>query len=322
LEHWEWKYLDNPITERIITVAEKDSEIIGASHLTMCSISIGDEIFIAGNGADVATHPEHRRKGVYNRLRQLKKQDVIDKSVFWYGITSNPILIKKHDQKGSDVVFPSQKAVIYMRMQTVSASRSSWIKKMGYLILRSFNSITNRSPQQKNPFRIESTKRFDERVLSLMKESKKVYKYLMERDAKYLNWRYADPRGGNYHILSAYEGEKLLGFIVVRINKYEKSNPLGYVMDLMVEPSRLDVADSLMKEGLKLFLKEEVNVVYYLGVEGNHHTSVLRRNGFVNSRESLLWNYIDYPGVRDLSVIIRELSSGEIYFTFGDFDWM
>ncbi len=209
-----------------------------------------------------------------------------------------------------------------MKLNDIDEYRSKWFKKMGYRLLKNFNTLTNRNIPKTSDFQIEPTIKFDERANHLLEKNKKEYGYILERDKNYLNWRYADPRGGAYRIWSAVEEGNLLGFIVSRINRYEKDNPIGYIMDLLVDPGRLDVADSLMHAGLEYLDDEGVNVMYFLGIEGGFLEKVLRRNGFVNSREKLLWNYTDDFITSKLNNFIKKTSSREVYFSFGDFDWI
>ena len=322
LEHWRWKFLSCPIEPRIVIVAEKDNEIVGVSHLMPCMIHLGKETVLGANGCDVATHPDHRRKGVYNRTRKFKEEKALEKGiVLFYGIESNPILIKKNLKNGPDVLIP-HKVVMYVRVRDLARAHVGAIKKTGYSLIKNFNIVTNRSPKSITDFRIESSECFDERVNGLLERNKQVYGYIMVRNKEFLNWRYADPRGGDYRIWLAYDEEVFMGYIVTRINRYDEDNPVGCIMDLLVEPSRFDVADSLMKMGLGYFDGQDVNMVYFLGVQGSSLEWILRGNGFVNSRKRLLWNYFDSSLVREVGGIIRNISSNEIYFSYGDIDWI
>jgi hypothetical protein len=50
--------------------------------------------------------------------------------------------------------------------------------------------------------------------------------FIVERRRDYLNWRYLDPSAGQYVIKQAESDEgRLLGFCVLRINRYLKDYP-------------------------------------------------------------------------------------------------
>jgi hypothetical protein len=325
LEHWRWKFLSCPIEPRMIVVAEKDDEIAGVSHSMPYMIHIGKEAVLGANGCDVATHPDHQKKGVYSRIRVFKEEKILEKGiVLTYGIETNPILIKKNLENGPDVLVPHE-VVMYIRIRDLARAnlgKQGAIKKTGYSLLKNFNIATNRSPKNITDFRIKSAEFFDERVNDLLERNKQVYRYIMVRDKEFLNWRYADPRGGDYRIWMAYDDEVLLGYIVAKINRYDEDNLLGCIMDLMVEPSRFDVADALMKVGLDYIDGQDVNRVYFIGVRGGSLEGILRGNGFVNSRRRVLWNYIDNSLVQEVGGVIRNMSNSEIYFSYGDIDWM
>ncbi len=55
---------------------------------------------------------------------------------------------------------------------------------------------------------------------------------------EYLNWRYSDRRGGDYILKEAIEGERALGYVVLRVNGYQEKYPVGYIVDLLALPGR------------------------------------------------------------------------------------
>lgn len=77
-----------------------------------------------------------------------------------------------------------------------------------------------------------------------------------------------------------------------------------------------------MKTALLDLDEKDVNVVYYLGIIDNPLDTIVRRNGFVNSRERILWNYWEHSLVADYANVLKKLPSERIYFTYGDIDWI
>lgn len=330
LDHWRWKYLDNPIGPVSVFVAEEGGVIVGSSHLMPCLVNIERYSVLGGNGADVCTHPDHRRKGVYNKILDFQEPIVLENDVlFWFGIETNPILIKKNLQDGSDEVI-HHKVALYVRIKDVdrhlrvTSLDSPFIKKIGYRIFQKINKLILKDSLRRkiSSYEIRKTYHFEEGADILFEKVKSYYRYSIERDSVYLNWRYCDPRGGDYHIWSAFHESQLLGFVVSRINKYQENYPVGHILDLIFEPTRIDVADALLKTALSDLDEKEVNIVYYLGITDNPLDTLVKRNGFVDSRERILWNYVGHSLVTEYANTLKKLPSERVYFTYGDIDWI
>ena len=330
IEHWRWKYLDNPVGPLLIFVVEKEGVIVGSYHSVPRLVNIEGHTVLGSIDADVCTHPDHRRKGVYNMILDFLEPIIPRKDViFWYGIESNPILIKKHIHDGTDKVAP-HKAALYIRVKdldrhlSVTSSNFSFIKKMGYRFFEKKNDFFNRASLRSNVshYDIVRTYRFEKQVDDLFKKVKNYYHYIIERDSDYLNWRYCDPRGGDYHIWSAFHEKNLLGFVVSRINCYQEDYPTGHILDLIYDPTRLDVADALLKIALSDFDENKVNITHYLGITDNPLDTVVKSNGYVNSRKQILWTYEWLSPVTEYANIFKKLPSERVYFTYGDIDWI
>jgi len=330
LEHWRWKYLDNPIDPVLVFVAEKGGEIVGSSHLMPCLVNIGGYTVLGSNGADVCTHPEHRRKGVYSKILDFQEPIVLENDVlFWFGIDTNPILIKKNLQDGSDEVVP-HRAALYVKIKDVdrhlrvTSQKYPFIKKIGYRVFEKMNRLgfNNSLTSNNTSFEIKITNHFEEEADILFEEFRGFFGYIIERNSEYLNWRYCDPRGGDYRIWSAFDEKRLLGFVVSRINRHDINYPTGHILDLIFKTSRLDVADALLKIALLDLDEKGVNVVYYLGITDNPLDTIVRRNGFVNSRERILWEYWGHSLMADYANVLKKLPSERVYFTYGDIDWI
>jgi len=97
LDHWRWKYLDNPVGQSQIAVCLKNDEIIGCAHLIPLKLKIGDEVYSSCYGTDVAVHPDYRGLGIYNRLNSLR-HDLASKAGYFYSFhpTRNPVLLRHH----------------------------------------------------------------------------------------------------------------------------------------------------------------------------------------------------------------------------------
>jgi len=161
------------------------------------------------------------------------------------------------------------------------------LKKQGYLFLKALSNIRNiftRPPYSPSEFPIKVINRFDERINLFWDETKEHYKFIVERNQDYLNWRYCDPRGGNYVVKQVEEDGHILGYSVLRINRYRAEYPEGYIVDLLTLPDRLDVASALITDAVHHFDDLEINIVLSTVVKDHPYETLFKRQGFLDSR--------------------------------------
>jgi hypothetical protein len=70
LDHWRWKFEENPLKKISIAVSESDDSIIGCAHLTLQNIKIGSKNLLCFQTVDTVVHPDFRRMGLFARARK------------------------------------------------------------------------------------------------------------------------------------------------------------------------------------------------------------------------------------------------------------
>jgi ribosomal protein S18 acetylase RimI-like enzyme len=104
------------------------------------------------------------------------------------------------------------------------------------------------------------------------------------RTIEYLNWKYAYPGIGDFRKFIAREKGMILGYMVLRINRYNPNYPVGYIVDLVTEEGRDDVVSELIDRALLYFEEEDVNIVNFLTVKNQPDIKILKSYGFIDSR--------------------------------------
>ena len=300
LDHWKWKYLDNPTNGSVMSLALSDDEVVGCFGLFIQRIKIGDRSYLCSNGVDVAVHPDFRRMGIYNKMWDLMKELKIDTGIkFHFGVEGNPIIIQKNLKLGFHL-FPFS-VLQFIRMHDIDMhlrlrpTKYAKFKKYGFQLLKFYNTHAFAIPSltsSADDSHICEIKRFDNRVNTFWNEIKNHYNFIMERTKDYLNWRYCDPRGGNYIVKIAEKKGDILGYSITRINKYEIEYPTGYIVDIITLPNRFDVFNILVKNAVQHFNDNNINLVQSLVIKNHFHERLLRSHGFLNIRNKL---YLNYP---------------------------
>jgi hypothetical protein len=331
LDHWRWKFRSQ-VEKARTTVAEMDDKIVGCDHMFVTNVKIGEKIHTCMQSVDSAVHPNFRGNRIYSKMRVFDKNYSLKNpppGCMTYSATNNPF-IKKAEGKLGTINFPYQLTQLVrildidFHLNYSSLTTRRMCAKYGYCALKILNGLES-FPQgvtmRNSKYKIEDVSEFDEEIESFWDGVKEHYSFVTERSREYVDWRYHDPRGGKYTIKQAEEKGEVVGYVVLRINRYYVNYPIGYIVDLCTLPGRLDCADELIKESLKFFDENKINCVYYCTVRGHPYENKMKRFGFVDSRSDI---YVTYEMNKDVRTMdeLKNAPPNKILFQYNDIDWI
>jgi GNAT superfamily N-acetyltransferase len=329
-DFWRWKYQDNPLKMNLIGVALSGDRIIGVSGSIYKRIKIGNRVSLCNYGTDMAVHPDYRRRGVSKQIIDYLYRNLeTPRNIFGYWATEVPFLIERH--KGLHPLFPYF-MLYYSRIRDMglhnrinpTKTLSARMRRLGLQAIKFVNDLsTNYGSKPLNEdIRASEISEFDDRADSFWNEVKDHYDFIVERTREHLNWNYCDPRGGNFIVMLAEEEERMLGYIVLRMDE-GGVYPRGEIIDLLTVPGRQDVVGTLVAEANKFFDDNNINVVTSQVVEGHPYEIIFRRYGFLKvRRKSHLFyslNGMDEDFKRRTRETIEATDAGRIHLSKGDF---
>jgi GNAT superfamily N-acetyltransferase/ribosomal protein S18 acetylase RimI-like enzyme len=328
IDHWKWKYEDNPLRQKNITVAEVDGKIVGVNHTFLKNVKMFDKISRFKYAADTVVHPDHRKKGIQKNMVSYNREIGIDAGIeYIYWITSNPIMVESYRKIRPQ--FPHK--VLNMvwvedadKQFDVIPVKNKLVMKTGFKAVKLMNQLVQTfTPNNSNlgEFNIDSIETFDERMDLFWDTMSKHYEFIMFRDREYLNWRYCDSRAGNFRVTIATEGDKVLGFCVTYVNFDLDDYPIGYIADIFTLPERLDVAEALVSEAMDMFRENSVNIINCQVIKDHPTHRILKKLGFIDSRIKLHLFYNFYNPVDELKKL-EKTQPEKIHFMYGDIDSM
>jgi hypothetical protein len=177
------------------------------------------------------------------------------------------------------------------------------------------------TPRDATHLQVEEVERFDERVNLFWDEVRDHHDFIVQRDMKYLNWRYCDPRPGSYTIKQVRDGERVLGYCVLSTEERAHSNyRTGQVVDLLALPGRLDVVNVLVKDAARFFSASKVELIHCLLVKSHPYSHVLEQHGFAGTRSDFVLVYrAVQPTVHDEIDKLAGKPYGRVHLCYGDF---
>jgi hypothetical protein len=322
LDYWKWKFLDNP-TRSIIVVAESNGRVVGALHGVLLNVKMANSTVLSVYGCDAAVHPDFRGMGVHSKLLDLSSKIQHEKKVkFAYLQSRNPIVVKKFEEL-SRQQFPHYISYmvrirdldLHLKMRPVD---NPGLVKYGFTVKKKINALkTLIIPTHSiDDFSIQTVDKFDNSLDSFWEKIKTGYDFISDKSSLRLNWRYLDPRAGNFVVKRAVKDGEVLGFIVL---EYRNSGdyPEGFISDLLTLPNRLDVAEALINDACLYFERLSVNSTYFLVVRDHPLQKIVEKYGYVDSGKSP--NIICEP--KDVSnefSVVRTSLPRKIYFSYMD----
>ena len=324
VDHWRWKYLENPVKNLNVVVGVSENEIISCHHGLRHRIKIGDEVYLGSIAMDLAVHPDFRGMGLFPEMTGFLAENSINLGVrFAHWLTGNPLVIKRNLKTRPQFPYPIKNLVRIEnidKLLEVMPIKYSGFYKQGYYLAKFSNALRNKlrpQPSSKNELLIRDATSFDDGIDEFWRQVSDKYAFIVDRSRAYLNWRYSDPRAGSYVIRQAMEGSRLLGYCVLLINRYLRDCPVGYIVDLLALPGRLDVVDVLAADSLRYFDENDVNVILWQTVRDHPYQRILNGHGFLDSRIKfhLFYNPLVEP---DVLGEIENCRAEQIFLTWGD----
>ena len=317
VEHWKWRYLDNPLTKSMVFVIEEGDRIIASGHHALYYVRIKGKNYLSSYGTDYCVHPDFQGLGLSKNLTNffLEQRDGAGIE-FQYMVSTNPRIIESSARKrGAPYEFPYP--VFYLtRVEDVNKHiRAQKVDNaLGMKLRHYFNGRLIPDPKKiYADLKIVDINFFDSRVDYLLEDVSRNHDFILYRNHDYLNWRYCDPRGGDYILKVAESDNKVIGYIVLRINKLE-SYYHGYIVELVNCHSRMDVAEALLNSSLQFFKENEVNAVSYQVIRGHPHEALFAKYGF-SGGEGERKVFYNYTGLE--KVTFESFPRSRVYFSFG-----
>ena len=131
-------------------------------------------------------------------------------------------------------------------------------------------------PRLPSRVRARSVEAFDDRVEGLWERASRPFNFVPYRDAAYLNWRYGDPRGGEFEAAIAESGEELFGYVVTR-----RGETRTHVVDILADPARPDGLRALLRWVFARAREANSEGVECWLMQHHPYVRTLRQSGFL-----------------------------------------
>lgn len=235
LANWSWKHTgNNPAGKAIIYLMEHENRIIVHFAAIPYRLRVFGEDVLGSHSIGSMVLPEYQGKGLIKFVADKLFEDIVKKKItFSYG-------------------FPNVLAYdLHKRL-------------MGYndvIQVETMEKQTDRSPAKETPsnYKFFPIKQFDDSVDALWNDLKDAYKIAVIRDAAFLNWRYSERPDQKYQAFGAYEGNRLVGYVILKLYRDDDIFK-GHIIDIFSPPDKEDLAVFLIEQSEKFFVDNKTNI--------------------------------------------------------------
>jgi GNAT superfamily N-acetyltransferase len=257
LERWRSLFPDNPFSRPIVYVAvADDGRLIGHYAFIPTPFRKGGRPTLAALAYQSMIHPDFQRQGILKALaaaaeKQLDEDRMLTAMAFvndksfhaytahfgWTKLVDCPIYFAVVDPRE-----PLEKALKWAPLARLLAPAAGLINAL----------LSPGRRARSSDIAIRRADRFDSRVDDLWRTFSGEFPHAVERDSRYLNWRFAG-KPARYSILlaeSASPAPRLLGAAVVKVEK-KFGLLFGYVVELFHDPARPEAAELLVARALE-----------------------------------------------------------------------
>lgn len=327
LDYWRWKYLGNPLGFQLVCVAEQAGKVISHSASIPVLMSVGERIIVASQGVDLCTHPAFRGQGLIGATMAVRNRIKAEHGVALdYGFPNQAAYHVSSIKQGfRDLeVRMLQYQFIIDEDLFFRKVRFGALKKVGYDSFLLLKRTTSGRTERVGDHVVTGISEFTTEHGSLFQKAAFQFDLAIVRNTPYLNWRYADPRGGPFLIRSAERGGTLAGYMVHKVEDREGTRYLN-IVDALVDPVDTGAARDLLVDAIALARELRIETVLCCLPEGHPYGRTLSDLGFISQ--------VRYTGDRPMAMVWLDRGkeegigslmerSGHPHIMLGDTDWV
>ena len=290
LDNWFWKYMgNNPAGKAIVYVMEHEGKIIVHFAVVPYRVRVLGQDVLGSHSIGSMVDPKYQGKGLIKFVADKLFEEAVGRGIaFSYGFPN-------------DLAYELHK------------------KLMGYGDIAQIYTMekpTEPKAEQKQPaesFKFKPIIKFDGSVDQLWDQAKDSYKIAVIRDAVFLNWRYLARPDQKYYAFGAYEGQQLVGYVILKLYQDDKVLK-GHIIDIFSLPERREIAEFLVSKSEEYFSQKKTNIESAWVTGSDLYNSVLADRRFKPVRPRPLICRLNLDQDKNQSMLDGE----NWYFTMGD----
>jgi hypothetical protein len=284
MDWWVWQFKKKPAGYASIVVAEdkKSHKIIGHMCNLPLRMKVNDDVCRAVTSVDTMVHPNYRGLRIYGWLRE-NLDKVNQQKQFGYSWTGRN-MFRINKRRGIKPVFKRIpfwiKPIKPDNIVTRYFKRDNILTGLALSVGKSIIKMTDRSRNYEIRTQVREVREIDERFDTLWQQASSHHKIMMVRDRAYLDWRYIKKPDADYTIYVSEDGDRLLGYIVLRIIQ-NNGLTVGWIVDILTNSKDSPAGMDLIGKAIQYYRMVDTDIIWCVMPPKAYFAPVLRKFGFL-----------------------------------------
>lgn len=280
IRHWRWEFLENPADGLFVQLAWDGDKLVGQYTASPVYMYADGRNITAALSHDTMTDPEYARLGIFrNTAEALYADQKKEGHFFIYGFPNRNSIhgFIKHLQWQRIMTVPVHVRPIRM-IKNISRYLSA-----GMRVSQKEESILNVAslPYDKSGvYNLRIEKEFGNWADELWKSCRNQHRLWVVRDRNYLNWRYVLKPENQYNIVSAWEDDKPIGYVVFAFIDMNFGKSV-FVMDFVTDLNYKGAAELLLSSVINAAHENACAVASVLLTPGSKYLHIFRKKLFL-----------------------------------------
>lgn len=265
---WKWRYLESPYGKGVIRLMFDNDTLVGHYAVNPMPLFINGAIETAAISMTTMTHPDYSGCGIFTQLA----------SDAYEGCR----------QAGIKIVFGFPNENSYPGF----TGKLNW-KGFGHIL--GFEASWQRCSLSIDPsFTLKEMKTSDAQIDHLWGKVKRADRIMAPRTTEFVDWRYFQKPGNEYHIYGLFNTKQILeGMLVLKLLKQGKRK-IGNIVDF-ISPDEQLTQKSLLAGALGYFMDNNTKEIKCWPPKDKHLITLLHEEGFIQKE------WPTYFGIKILS---------------------
>jgi len=323
IRHWQWEYTENPVKDIFIKLAWDNEQLVGQYAASPVRMHFEGQDLIVALSHDTMTDPQYGGLGIFkNTAEALYKDQETAGHFFIYGFPNHNSIhgFKKYLNWHQIMPLPVHIRPIgimtqFLKRMLANGHHSSF---NDHETILSQDSVLLLCKSSTYDLLIES--KFGDWADNLWQRCRSQHRVWVIRDKTYLNWRYVSRPESKYDIISIWQGDTAVGYVITSCVEKNFGKTL-FVLDFMVDQDFPEAAGILIKYIIIVAKKSNAVFASVLLTPGSCYRRLFRRYLFLPLPE-IMFPKPMYIGVRCFQPAINRtvIDPNAWSFSWGDND--
>jgi hypothetical protein len=288
-----WHFDCNPAGKaQVPVIRDRRGNIVSCIWIEPLRVRFDQQNHLWATGTNMVISPEYRNSFAYViLLRQFN--DIIKREkipLHFSFVSEKKFCLMRRSGSRCVCLIPLMVRPIDLRSLAGVLFPAEWQRYVVHLIGRTMLPFffRRRSPTSDVGITVREVDQFDSSFDDFWRRVQDKYKVMAIRDRDYLSWRFRRISGRDYHILAAWAGEQMLGYIILRSYAMPGMD-IGLIMDFLVDDNSIgQVAGALLlAEAEAYFRRRQTSMIATLMPSFAAEYQILREGGYVSIPQAL-----------------------------------